>query len=261
MKLAAGVEREVAQLRDRYGLPADTEPRFAALLIALHADPHAPTTVREPAAAVQTHLADALVALELPVVRDATRIADLGAGAGFPGLPLAVALPAAEVVLIESVARKCAFIGAAAEAARLTNVEVVPDRAESWTAGLGTCDLVTARALAPLAVLAEYAAPLLREQGVLVAWKGRRDEQEERAAAAAADELGLVLEEVRSVAPYPGADHRHLHVLRKIAPTPERFPRRPGMARKRPLGAGATGRPPTVSAATVDAMPDASVRP
>lgn len=237
MTLDADVERQLAALADRYELPASARGQLAALLAALDADPHAPTTVRAPADALPTHLADSLVALELDAVRTAVRIADLGAGAGFPGLSLAVALPAAEVALVESVARKCAFIRAAADAAQLTNVEIVADRAESWTAGLGTRDLVTARALAPLAVLAEYAAPLLREGGALVAWKGRRDEREEREAATAAAELGLAVEEIRPVQPYPAAVHRHLHVLRKVAPTPERFPRRPGMARKRPLGA------------------------
>jgi 16S rRNA (guanine527-N7)-methyltransferase len=229
---------ELAALAERHGLPASAVPQLAALLDSLAADPHAPTTVREPEQAVRTHLADSLVALELPVVRAATAIADLGAGAGFPGLPLAVALPDARVALVESIERKCAFIRAAAEAAGLTNAEVVAERAEAWSAGMGTRDLVTARALAPLAVLAEYAAPLLREGGALVAWKGRRDAQEERDADAAAAQLGLATEEIRPVRPYPGADHRHLHVLRKVAPTPERFPRRPGMARKRPLNAG-----------------------
>jgi 16S rRNA (guanine527-N7)-methyltransferase len=208
------VAREVGELASRQGLPAAGASQLGALLHALATDPHAPTTVRRPEQALHTHLADSLVALELSDVRAATAIADLGAGAGFPGLPLAVALPSARVVLVESVARKCAFIRAAADAAALKNVEVVADRAESWSAGLGTRDLVTARALAPLAVLAEYAAPLLREGGLLVAWKGRRDPEAER------------------------DDHRHLHVLRKVAPTPDRFPRRPGMARKRPLGAG-----------------------
>jgi 16S rRNA (guanine527-N7)-methyltransferase len=231
------VTRALAALVERYALPPAAMAQLGELLTALDADPHAPTTVRAPADALNTHVADALVALDLDLVRDATSVADLGAGAGFPGLPLAVALPRAEVALVESVARKGVFIRAAAEAAGLTNVEVVADRAESWTAGLGTRDLVTARALAPLAVLAEYAAPLLREGGALVAWKGRRDEQEDREAAAAAGELGLVVEEIRAVAPYVDAEHRHLHVLRKVAPTPERFPRRPGMARKRPLGA------------------------
>jgi 16S rRNA (guanine527-N7)-methyltransferase len=229
--------RELPALAARWALPAAAPGQLAALLATLAADEHAPTTVRVPRDAVHVHVADSLVALELDVVRNADRIADLGAGAGFPGLPLAVALPAAHVALVESVARKCAFIGRAAAAAGLGNADVVVARAEAWPAGLGAHDLVTARALAPLAVLAEYAAPLLREGGALVAWKGRRDEQEEADAEAAAGELGLVVEQVQPVRPYPGAEHRHLHVLRKRAPTPARFPRRPGMARKRPLGA------------------------
>jgi 16S rRNA (guanine527-N7)-methyltransferase len=228
---------ELVSLAERYGLATSTAGQLRSLLDRLAADPHAPTTVRSPEQAVYTHVADSLVALELRDVCAASAIADLGAGAGFPGLPLAVALPTAEVALVESVARKCAFIQAAADAAGLRNVAVVADRAESWSAGLGTRDLVTARALAPLAVLAEYAAPLLREGGVLVAWKGRRDAEEERDAVAAAEQLGLAVEEIRAVHPYAAAEHRHLHVLRKVAPTPERFPRRPGMARKRPLGA------------------------
>lgn len=239
MTVDAQVDRELAALVERYGLESGAQRELAALLIALEADPHAPTTVRAPAEAIHTHIADSLVALELDLVRKAESIADLGAGAGFPGLPLAVALPAARVALVESSARKCTFMRAMADVAGLATVEIVPERVEAWRAGIGTRDLVTARALAPLAVLAEYAAPLLREGGVLVAWKGRRDAQEERDAATAAAALGLALEEVRQVHPYPGADHRHLHVLRKVAPTPERFPRRPGMARKRPLGTSA----------------------
>lgn len=233
MKRSAGL----AALAARHTLPDAAVTQLDALLTALVADPHAPTTVRDPRKALDTHLADSLVALELPGVHTATASADLGAGAGFPGLPLAIALPQTRVALVESNARKCAFIRAAADAAGLTNVEVVAERAEAWDAGIGRHDLVTARALAPLAVLAEYAAPLLREGGVLVAWKGRRETEEERDAAAAAEQLGLVVDEVRPVQPYPTAEHRHLHVLRKVAPTPERFPRRPGMARKRPLSA------------------------
>jgi 16S rRNA (guanine527-N7)-methyltransferase len=229
---------ELASLAERYGLPATAVSQLDGLLHALAADLHAPTTIREPAQAVATHLADSLVALSLPDVRSARAVADLGAGAGVPGLPRAVALPTASVALVESVARKCAFIRAAAAAAGLENVEIVAERAEAWKPGIGTRDLVTARALAPLAVIAEYAAPLLCEGGVLVAWKGRRDPEEERDAAAAAVELGLAVEQIRPVDPYPAAEHRHLHVLRKVAPTPARFPRRPGMARKRPLSAG-----------------------
>ena len=230
-------DTELVSLTERYGLPAGAVGPLAALLGSLDADAHAPTTVRAPSEAVDVHLADSLVALELDEVRSARRIADLGAGAGFPGLPLAVALSAAEVVLVESVGRKCAFIRAAADAAGLANVEVVADRAESWSAGIGTRDLVTARALAPLAVLAEYAAPLLREGGVLVAWKGRRDEQEERDAAAAAEQLGLASSRFARCARMPARSIATCTCCARWRPTPERFPRRPGMARKRPLGA------------------------
>lgn len=237
MILDPDVERTVTALASTHGLAPANVAELLALLEALARDPHAPTTIREPRQAAHVHVADSLVALELPDVRAAEAIADLGAGAGFPGLPLAVALPSARVALVESIARKCAFIRAAADAAGLSNVEVLAARAEAWPAGIGAHDVVTARALAPLAVLAEYAAPLLREGGALVAWKGRRDAQEEQDAAAAADQLGLAIEEILPVRPYAEAEHRHLHVLRKIAPTPDRFPRRPGMARKRPLGA------------------------
>lgn len=236
--MSAASER-LAALADRYALPADAVGRLSALLAALASDPHAPTTVTEPVEAVDVHLADSLVALELPHVRDAVAIADLGAGAGFPGLPLAIALPAATVSLVESNARKCAFITAAAAAAGVLNARAVPERAEAWADGREACDLVTARALAPLAAIAEYAAPLLAIDGLLVAWKGRRDAAEERDAAAAAEQLGLAPEAIHPVVPYRGADHRHLHLLRKVAPTPARFPRRPGMARKRPLAAPA----------------------
>jgi 16S rRNA (guanine527-N7)-methyltransferase len=96
--------------------------------------------------------------------------------------------------------------------------------------------VITARALAPLAVVCEYAAPLLREGGTLVAWKGRLDEAEAADGAAAAAKLGLAPPEAIRVDPYPGAGPATLVVARKIAPTPDRFPRRPGIARKRPLG-------------------------
>lgn len=234
MTLPPAVLKQLDVLASTYSLPASSRVRLGALLVALD-DEHAPTTVREPSAGVGVHLADSLTGLELEAVRTASAIADLGAGAGFPGLPLALALPQARVALVESIARKCAFISAAADAAQITNVDVVAARAEEWHEGIGRQDVVTARALAPLGVLVEYAAPLLREGGVLVAWKGRRDDEEEADGARAAEIVGLELDQVLPVSPYDGADHRHLHVLRKVAPTPERFPRRAGMARKRPL--------------------------
>ena len=200
-------------------------------------DPTAPTTVREVAAAVDRHVADSLVALELPEVADAHRIADLGAGAGWPGLALAATLPEAHVALVESALRHCRYLEKAVAAGGFANVEVVHARAEAWAEGLGVHDLVTVRAVAALPVLCEYAAPLLADGGALVAWKGAVPTEEAAAGAAAAAILGLEVREVRAVEPYAAAERRTLHVFRKIAPTPDRFPRRPGMAVKRPLGA------------------------
>lgn len=225
------------ELARRFELPREASAQLGRLLALVDSDPLAPTAVRDPAVALDTHVADALVGLELDAVRAATRIADLGSGAGFPGLVLAAALPRAEVALVESNRRKCAFLERAAVAMGLENAAVVYERAESWSAGLGTRDLVTARALASLNVLVEYAAPLLREGGALVAWKGRRDAREEADGAAAALQTGLVPVEIRPVAPWPGVEHLYLHLYMKVDSTPNRFPRRPGIARKRPLQA------------------------
>jgi 16S rRNA (guanine527-N7)-methyltransferase len=202
----------------------------------LTSDPTAATAVREPRRVLDDHIADALVALELSAVGDAAAIADLGSGAGVPGLPLAIARPDAELWMVESSARKSAFIARAASICGLANVHVVNARAEAWKDGLGRHELVTVRALASLPVVAEYAAPLLRLGGSLVVWRGRREADEEAAAARAAEELGLEPSAPVPVRPYPGARNRHLHVMVKIRSTPERFPRRPGMASKRPLG-------------------------
>ena len=181
------------------------------------------------------HIADSLVGLEVPAVKEAARIVDLGSGAGPPGLVLAIARPEAEVVLVESVGKKCAWLERTVSALGLENVRVVCARAEELEEE--PFDVVTARALASLSVLCEYAAPLLREGGALVAWKGAVDAREDADGLHAAAVLGLEREEVRAVEPYPGSQRRTLHVFRKVSPTPEGYPRRPGMAAKRPLTA------------------------
>jgi 16S rRNA (guanine527-N7)-methyltransferase len=230
------VRARLDELGQRFGVPAAGIDALEAILGLQASDPGASTTVRAPEHAVDRHVADSLVALELADVRAALRIADLGAGAGWPGLALAAALPAARVALVESAVRHVRYLERAVAVSGLRNVEVVHARAEAWPAGIGAHDLVTARALAALAVVCEYAAPLLRDSGVLVAWKGRVPESEAAAGATAARELGLELGEVREARPYRAAERRTLHVFRKTAPTPARFPRRPGMAAKRPLG-------------------------
>lgn len=225
------------ELSERFALPDQAARQLERLLALVVADPAAPTALREPDEVVDLHIADALVGLELESVRQAGRIADVGAGAGFPGLVLAAALPRARISLVESQARKCVFIERAIAEMGLTNAVAVAARVEAWSAGARACDVVTARAVAPLNVLVEYAAPLLREGGALVAWKGRRDEGEEADGTVAAVATGLELAEVRPVWPWAEAQRLHLYLYVKVGSTPKRFPRRPGMASKRPIRA------------------------
>jgi 16S rRNA (guanine527-N7)-methyltransferase len=233
----AVVQERLAVLAERYDLSAWAVARLGDLLDLVAAEPASITSVREPEIGVDVHVADSLVGLELDHVSEAERLADLGSGGGFPGLVLAIARPHARVSLVESVVRKCAFLDRAAATLGLDNVTVVNGRAEAWTDGLGVHDVVTARAVAPLGVLVEYAAPLLGRDGVLVAWKGRRDPVDEEDAAVAAAALGMAPLEARTVDPFPGAEARTLYCSMKVAPTPPGYPRRPGMARKRPFRA------------------------
>jgi 16S rRNA (guanine527-N7)-methyltransferase len=231
------VAARLAELADRYGLSATAVDRLALLLELVAEEPGSITAVRDPAQGVDVHVADSLVALELAEVRGARRIADLGSGGGFPGLVLAIALPEARVALVESVGRKAAFLRGTIERLELANAEAIQARAEAWPEGIGAHDLVTARALGPLAVLVEYAAPLLAIGGSLVAWKGARDHAEEADGGAAAAALGMGELQVRPVAPFQDTRARHLYLSLKVSLTPPNFPRRPGMARKRPFRA------------------------
>lgn len=225
------------ELCARYELPDHAADQLQKLVDLVVADSLAPTTVRDPGKVIGDHIADSLVALELPFGGITGEAVDIGAGAGLPGLVLAIARPDWPFVLLEASGRKSAFIERAASRCGARNVQVVNARAEAWLDGIERFVLATARALGPLEVVLEYASPLLRQGGRLIAWRGRRDPGAEARADRAARELGMELCEVRHVVPYRGAEHRHLHVAAKVAPTPGRFPRRPGVATKRPLGA------------------------
>ena len=226
-------------LTRRYELPNSATGQLRALVALLADDPLAPTAVRDPCRVIDDHIADSLVALELERIHSAASIADLGSGAGLPGLPLAIALPAADVALVESAARKAAFLERAAVECGVPNARIVRARVEEWGDGLGRFDVVAARALASFEVVVEYAAPVLRIGGTLIAWRGGRKAHEEAAAAETARVLGMEVGEIRAVHPYPEARFRHLHLFSKAKETPPGFPRRPGMARKRPLAATA----------------------
>lgn len=196
------------------------------------------SSVTDPDRAWRVHVEDSLTGLEVAELANAEKIADIGSGAGFPGLVLAVALPRARVDLIESVGRKCEFIQRAINAAEIDNAAVLNTRSEEIAAAEGreAYGAVTARAVGRLSTLAELASPLLKENGVLVAWKGKRDRDEEQQLARAAELLAMHPEAILDVGDRAGSKHRHLHVIRKLRATPAGLPRRPGMAKKRPAG-------------------------
>jgi 16S rRNA (guanine527-N7)-methyltransferase len=166
------------------------------------------------------------------------RVLDLGAGAGLPGLPLKIAAPGISLTLLEATARKADFLREVVAELALDGVEVLTGRAEEAARLPGrreAYELVLARAVAPLPTLLELALPFLRLGGLLAAPKGSRVPQE---VARSERALAVLGGEVLSVAPLtvPGASHRpRLVLVRKVAPAPEAYPRRPGIPLKRPL--------------------------
>lgn len=199
-------------------------PRSTELAAAL-AEPTAPTALHDGRA----HIDDALTGLA--AVGTPASLADIGSGNGIPGLVLADALPDTHVTCIEAVRKKADWITATAARMGLENVSVVWARAEEWD---GRTEVVVARALAALPVLCEYAAPLLTDGGRAVFWKGAVSAREEADGRFAASVLGLSAPEV---IPVPGSERRSLWVFTRVGPCPDRFPRRAGMAVKRPLAA------------------------
>lgn len=164
------------------------------------------------------------------------RLIDIGSGAGFPAIPLAIFLPDIEVTLLESMEKRCGFLREVARNLALDNVTVICHRAEEWGRGEGRSayDMVTARAVARLAVLCEYALPLLAIGGIFYAYKGAKATEELAEAQNAIKILGGV---VKNQCDYellePGK--RCITVIEKISPTPGKYPRRVGMPEKKPL--------------------------
>ncbi len=193
-----------------------TDERLRRWIAALLATPGL-TAIREPEEAWSVHVEQSLTAT--PLVRELEGpIVDVGSGGGAPGLPLAAAFPGREVTLLEANGRKAAFLEQVA--AEFPNVRVVRARAEEHDEIYG---VAVAKALAPPPVAAELCLPLVREGGAAILFVGRSADP--AAVAAVAEMLGGGLPE----------PHAGLLAIPKVAPTPPRFPRRPGMAAKRPL--------------------------
>lgn len=168
----------------------------------------------------------------------ALRMVDIGSGAGFPGLPMRIVEPRLVLTLVESHARRAQFLELVARELELDDVRVVHARAEE--AGRNPdlrehFDLAVARAIAPLAVLAEYALPMLRPGGVLATPKGSRATEELAAASASLEALGATAEPPQPLPLPPGVPPQLVVFVRRTGALDARYPRRPGIPAKRPL--------------------------
>lgn len=196
------------------------------------------TAITEPEEIEIKHFLDSLTCLLVTGLNPIGRLVDIGSGAGFPGLALKVACPSLHVTLIESVGKKADFCRYAVEKLNLEGVEVINARAE--TVGQddhhrGRYDWATARAVASMAVLMEYVLPLLRIGGVAVIQKGETGPAETHNAEAAIKLLGGKVQQVKRLDLPRVVEARYLIVLEKVAATPDKYPRRPGIPAKRPL--------------------------
>ena len=197
------------------------------------------TSITEWEAVQSRHFLDSLSAAQAlsPQMLQSGSFIDVGSGGGFPGLPLKLAFPGMRGTLLEATAKKTAFLAHLSEILELEDISVRTGRAETLAHEAEmreAFDMALARAVAEVATLAELTLPFVRVGGIVVMHKKADIADELEQAQGAIETLGGRLREVLPVT-LPGLDERALVVLEKQHPTPERYPRRPGMPAKRPL--------------------------
>jgi 16S rRNA (guanine527-N7)-methyltransferase len=196
------------------------------------------TAIVDPIDVARKHFLDSLSVLSVCEIRAGDRLVDVGSGAGFPGLPIRIARPGLQVTLLEATRKKCEFLRHVVAALDLSDVAIVNARAEDAArdaARRERYDWALARAVADLAALVEYLLPFVRVGGRVAAQKSGEVGAEVERAGAAIAALGGRLQRVAPVS-VPGLEEaRCVIVIDKIAPTPEKYPRRAGLPEKRPI--------------------------
>lgn len=190
---------------------------------------------------LRDHVLDSLSCFLATFLWETAHLTDVGSGGGLPGLAISIVRPETSATLVEATQKKARFLGRAIANLGLNRVEILNARAEEvarWEEHRGTYEVATARALARLAVVAEYCVPLLRVGGRVISMKGRLDATELTEGRRAARTLGAKVEDVIRVPRLPevGEKERHLIILRKTRETPPAYPRRVGVPARQPLG-------------------------
>jgi 16S rRNA (guanine527-N7)-methyltransferase len=190
-----------------------------------------------------SHVLDSLSCFLHEPLLHAKRLADVGSGGGLPGIPINIVKPDLATTLVESTGKKARFLQHAIDTLSLDSTDVANSRAEDiarMQAHRGTYDVATSRAVARLSVVAEYSVPLLKVGGWVISMKSGLEREELSEGRRAAEALGARVAEIIRVPMLQeiGEKERNLVILEKTRKTPAQYPRRPGMAAKKPLGAG-----------------------
>ena len=196
---------------------------------------------RELSSILVDHILDSLSCFLFEPLFAAQSFADVGSGGGLPGIPIKISQPTLQTTLVESTRKKARFLRYAIEQLALDGIEVLDGRVEEvgHVGGYrGTYDVVTARAVARLSIVAEYCVPLLRVGGYVVSMKAKLQGEELSEGERAANRLGVKVSEVLQVPHLPevGARERRLVILEKVRETPGKYPRKVGVPAKKPLG-------------------------
>lgn len=193
------------------------------------------TSITEPEEIILKHFIDSLSLA--PFVKG-LKMADIGTGAGFPGVPLKILLPEVKVYLVDSLAKRLDFLEVVIESLGLTDVETVHARAEDFARDplyREKFSCVTSRAVARLPVLLEYAVPLLELGGYFLAAKGSQVDEEISESHKALQVLGAEIKDVKRLSLGQEAEHRSIVVVEKLSHTPKGYPRKAGTPAKKPL--------------------------
>ena len=238
------MNREDIRVRlERNDIPAAAElPERLEIYLALLKEWNARmdlTATLEDGEAVDRHFIDSLTVLRTGLVAAHTRWIDVGTGAGFPGLVIAMARPDLDVVLVDAQQKRLNFLQAVIDAAGVTNAKVFHARAEEGARKKELreqFDVAAARAVAPLNVLCEYLLPYVKTGGCALCWKGPALREEMEAGRRAAHLLGGRLE-MPVICPVYGQNWDHMILpIRKTEKTAAAYPRKPGTPKARPLG-------------------------
>ena len=197
------------------------------------------TTITDKEEFVLKHLIDSLTAAKMPYFNNITKIVDIGTGAGFPGVPLAILFPDIEFCLVDAIKKKLHVIDEVCSELQINNVKTCHARAEDFGRDKQhreKYDLCLSRAVADLAILCEYCIPLIKPGGMFIAYKGPKSEEEKKRSLKAIKILGgeMVKEFKPEFAEFQEMEHRIL-IIKKIKHTPSEYPRKAGTPSKNPL--------------------------